>query len=163
MSDDPGKDALRMMPYGFYSITSRHGDEKNIMVANWVMQTSFEPRYVAVGLQQTSYTHKLIEDGKVFAINIFNNSDVEAIKPFTKSREKNPNKVENATFQDGLKTGCPILNDAAAFLECKLIEVVNIGGDHDIVIGEVIGAGVMKPGDSSVTLTLSDIGWSYAG
>jgi flavin reductase (DIM6/NTAB) family NADH-FMN oxidoreductase RutF len=37
MAPDPIKDALHMMPYGFYSITSRNSDEVNAMVANWVM------------------------------------------------------------------------------------------------------------------------------
>jgi flavin reductase (DIM6/NTAB) family NADH-FMN oxidoreductase RutF len=163
MSNDLAKDALQMMPYGFYSITSRCGDDRNIMVANWVMQTSFEPRYVAIGLQRKAYTHQLIEKGKVFAVNIFNKADIAAIKQFTKGRAKNPNKVEDADYEDGPTTGCPILNQAAAFLECKLFDIVNIGGDHDIVIGEVVGAGVMKPGGPSATLTLPDIGWSYAG
>ena len=51
MSDDSIKDALNLMPYGFYSITSRNGDDVNIMVANWVSQVSFEPRLVAIGLE----------------------------------------------------------------------------------------------------------------
>ena len=41
MSDDLIKDALRMMPYGFYAVSSRSEDDENAMVANWVMQTSF--------------------------------------------------------------------------------------------------------------------------
>lgn len=163
MSDDPILDVLRMMPYGFYSITSRHVDERNIMVANWEMQTSFDPRLVVIGLQRTSFTHGLIKDGRVFAINIFNQSDAEAFKPFTKGRAKNPEKVKDAVFTDGPETGCPILEGAAAYLECKVIEICNVGGDHDLVVGEVIGAGVNKPGDPSETLNLPDLGWSYAG
>lgn len=163
MSDDPIKDALQMMAYGFYSVTSRYGDERNIMVANWVMQTSFEPRYITIGLQRTSLSHKLIEEGKVFAVNIFNKADADAVKPFTKSRARKPNKVEEAVYEDGPETGCPILKEAAAYLECQVVVILNVGGDHDIVVGEVIGAGVIKPGNSSDTLTMPDIGWSYAG
>ena len=70
MSDDPIKETLRMMPYGYYCITSCHGDERNIMVVNWVMQNSFEPRNIAVGLQRTSFTHSIFEKGKVFTINL---------------------------------------------------------------------------------------------
>ena len=57
----------------------------------------------------------------------------------------------------------PYLKQAAAYLECQLVDIIDIGGDHDIVVGEVIGAGVIKPGETSDTLTLPDIGWSYAG
>lgn len=163
MSEDPVKDALEMMSYSFYSITSRDDNEVNIMVANWVMQSSFEPRLITLALQKTAYSHSLIESGKVFAVNIFNRADAEAIKPFTKSRNKNPDKVNEAEFSPGPETGCPILEDAAAYLECRVLKIVDVGGDHDLVVGEVVGAGVRKPGDASETLTLPDIGWSYAG
>ena len=51
MSDDKIKDALKMMPYGFYSFTTKNGDDVNAMVVNWVSQMSYEPRLIAVGIQ----------------------------------------------------------------------------------------------------------------
>jgi flavin reductase (DIM6/NTAB) family NADH-FMN oxidoreductase RutF len=163
MSDDPIKDALNMIPYGFYSITSRNGDEVNAMVANWLTQASFEPRLIALGLQKTSYSYGVIEEGGVFAVNIFNKADQEAIKPFTKSRKKNPDKMKDARYTEAPETGCPIIEGAAAYLECKVVQIVDTGGDHNIVVGEVVGAGVNKPGKAADTLTLVDLGWSYAG
>jgi flavin reductase (DIM6/NTAB) family NADH-FMN oxidoreductase RutF len=163
MSDNPIKDALHMMPYGFYSITSRNGDNVNAMVANWLTQVSFEPRLIALGLQKTSHSHSLISEGGMFAVNIFNKADQEDIKPFSKSRKKNPDKMAHASYTEGPETGAPLLDDAAAYLECKVVQIIDIGGDHDIVVGEVVGAGVNKPGEAADSLTLVDIGWSYAG
>lgn len=157
------KDALSMMPYGFYSITSKHGDRYNAMVANWVSQISFDPRLIVMGIQKTSFSLGLIEKGKVFTINIFNKEDVELIMPFTKSRSKNQTKMDDAKFTLGPQTGCPILNGAAAYIECKVVAIHDDGGDHSLIVGEVVGAGVNKPGDASETLTLLDLGWSYAG
>ena len=163
MSEDAMKDVLKMMPYGFYSITSKAEDNVNAMVANWVTQVSFEPRLLAIGLQKTCYTHELIEKGGVFAVNIFRKEDVETIKPFTKSRAKNPDKMNEASFEPAPETGCPILDGAAAYIECRVVRIVDTGGDHDIVVGEVVAAGVYKPGDASEMLSLPDLGWSYAG
>ncbi len=163
MSDDPIKDALRMMPYGFYAISSRLEDDENAMVANWVMQTSFEPRQIALGLQKTCYTHALIEKSGVFCVNIFNKEDVEAIKPFMKGRSKNPDKMKEAAFRPAPETGSPVLDGSAAYVECKVLQIVDTGGDHDIVVGVVVGAGVSKPGEAGDTLSLPDLGWSYAG
>jgi flavin reductase (DIM6/NTAB) family NADH-FMN oxidoreductase RutF len=163
MSDNSIKDALRMMPYGFYSITSRHGDEVNVMVANWVCQVSFEPRRVALALQKTSYTHGLVEQGRVFAVNIFLKEDQEIIMPFCKSRAKFANKMEEATFSPAPETGCPILDGAAAYVEFKVVQIVDIGGDHDLVIGEPVGAEVLKEAEAGDVLTLPHLGWSYAG
>jgi flavin reductase (DIM6/NTAB) family NADH-FMN oxidoreductase RutF len=163
MSNDPIKDALRMLPYGFYSITSRNEDEVNIMVANWFTQVSFEPRLVALGLQKTSYSHGLISKGRVFAVNMFNEEDEEHIIPFCKGRAKNPDKVTDATYTLSPVVHCPIVEGAAAYLECQVRDIVDINGDHDIVVAEVVGAGVSKPGDAGDTLSLPKLGWSYAG
>ena len=149
--------------YGFYSITSRNGDEVNAMVANWIMQTSFEPRMVAIGLAKKAHSHSIISEGGVFAINLFNKEDQEAIMPFTGGRSKRPDKMKNATYTTAPETGCPVLEGAAAYIECKVSQIIDIGGDHDIVVGEVIGGNVMKEGDVNDTLNLPHVGWSYAG
>jgi flavin reductase (DIM6/NTAB) family NADH-FMN oxidoreductase RutF len=163
MEGDPIKEVLRMMPYGFYAITSKAGEDVNIMVANWVVQSSFEPRLITFALQKTSYSYGLIQSGKAFAINLFRIEDAEAIKPFTKSRKKNPDKVAAADYSSGPITGAPILAEAAAYLEVKVNQVIDIGGDHDLVVGEVVGAGVRKPAEAAEILKLVDLGWNYAG
>ena len=163
MSDNSIKDALRLMPYGFYAITSRNGDDVNAMVANWVSQVSFEPRLVAVGLQKTSYSHGVIEQGGVFAINIFHAEDQEIIMPFCKSRAKFPDKVKEATYTTAPETGSPILEGAAAYIEFRVKQIVDIGGDHDVVVGEAVGAEILKPSEVGDTLMLPHLGWSYAG
>ena len=163
MSDDPIKTVLRRIPYGFYAITSRNGDEMNAMVANWFSQVSFEPSLVALGLQKTSFTHGVVEEGGVFAINIFKKEDSKKLMSFTKGRSKRPDKMKNAVYTEAPVTGCPILDGAAGYLECKVVQIIDVGGDHDLVVAEPVGAGVIKEGDCAETLTLVDLGWSYAG
>ncbi len=163
MSDDAIKDALKMMPYGFYAVTSRNSDDVNAMVANWITQISFEPRLVAFGLQKSAYTRSVIENGRVFTINLFAKDDREKMMSFTKGRSRNPDKMKEAQYTEAPKTRCPVLDGAAAFVEFEVTDIVDPGGDHDIVIGKPVGAVILKPGDASQTLTLPDIGWSYAG
>ena len=163
MSNDKVKDALNLMRYGFYSITSCTDDDVNAMVANWVTQASFEPRLIAMGLQKTCYTHGLIENGGSFAVNIFKEEDSEALMPFTKGRSKAPDKMEDAQFTRAPETGCPVLEGAAAYVECRVVDLIDVGGDHDILVGEVVGGDVMKEADTEEILALSDLGWSYAG
>ena len=163
MSDDPIKDVLRRMPYGFYGITSKHGDDVNAMAANWVTQASFDPRLISLCLQITSYSYQLIEKGRVFAVNLFLKEDVDFLKPFTKSRAKRPEKMSEASFTFGPLTGCPILDECAAYFECKVVKIVETGGDHNIILGEVLAADIIKEGDVDQSLTLLDLGWSYAG
>lgn len=163
MSDDPIKDALKLMPYGFYSLTSRNGDDVNAMVANWITQASFDPRRIVIGLQKTCYTHGVIEKGGVFALNIFRQEDKEAVMPFTKGRAKNPDKMEEATYRPAPVTGCPVLEGAAAYIEFEMLDMIDIGGDHDLLVGKPVGAEILQEIDVEDTLNLPELGWSYAG
>ncbi len=163
MAEDSIRDALNMIPYGFYAIGSRNGDDVNLMVVNWLTQSSFAPRQVAFGLSQTAVTHGIIAAGKVFSVNILDRGDADLITGLTKSRAKYPDKVRDADTTPGPQTGCPLLSGAAAWLECRVVASVDSGGDHDVIVGEVIGAGVNRAGKSDATLTLETIGWSYSG
>jgi ferric-chelate reductase [NAD(P)H] len=163
MSEESIKEALKMMPYGFYSITSKSGDDVNAMVANWITQASFEPRRITLALQKTSFTHGLVEQGRVFAVNIFREEDADYIMPFTKGRAKNPDKMTDASYEAAPETGCPVLEGAAGVIECKVADIIDIGGDHDLIVGEVVGAQILKEGEAGDSLTLPDLGWSYAG
>ena len=163
MVEDSIRDALNMIPYGFYAIGSRNGDDVNLMVANWLTQSSFSPRQVSFALSKTAVTHGIVAAGKVFSVNIFDKADGELISGLTKSRAKNPDKVKDADTSPGPETGCPIVTGAAAWLECRVVGSVDSGGDHDVIVGEVIGAGVNRAGKSDETLTLEVIGWSYSG
>jgi flavin reductase (DIM6/NTAB) family NADH-FMN oxidoreductase RutF len=163
MTSDPIKEALNRLPYGFYSITSRRGDEANAMVGNWLTQASFEPRLIVFALAKKAYSHEMISQGEVFAVNIFMKGDQEAMMPFTKARTKRPDKMDGAQWTPGPVTGCPVLDGAAAYLECRVARLVDIGGDHDLLVGEIVNGGILKEGEVGDTLTLPDVGWSYAG
>ena len=163
MSDDKIKDALRMMPYGFYAFTTKNGDDVNAMVVNWVSQMSYTPRLIAVGLSKTAYSHGVVAAGQVFGLNLFLTENKEAIMGVTKGRGKNPDKMSETEFTAAPETGVPVLAGAAAYIECKVTQIIDVGGDHDIVVGEAIHADVMKEGDPADVLSLVELGWSYAG
>jgi len=156
-------DALNMIPYGFYAVTSRAGQDRNVMVLNWLTQVSFEPQHIVIGLQNTSSTMGLIKESNKFAVNLFHKEDADVIKNFTKSREKNPQKFEKANYTDGPATGVPVLDEAAAYMECEVVEIMDTGAGHSAVVAKVVGAGVNKEIETTDILTLPDLGWSYAG
>lgn len=163
MSDDKIRDALKMMPYGFYAFTTKNGADVNAMVVNWVSQMSYAPRLIAVGIQKSCYSRGVVEAGRVFGLNIFLQADSGAIMPVTSGRAKKPEKMETADYAAAPATGVPVLAGAAAFIECQVTQIVDVGGDHDIVIGEAINAEIMKAGGPPEVLSLTELGWSYAG
>ncbi len=160
---DVVKAVLRRMPYGLYALTTCTEDDANAMLVNWTTQVSFQPRLLAVAVEKTSYSYSLMEKSRRFALNLFLQSDQQALKGLTKSRHKNPEKMRDVRYAPAPQTGCPILEAAAAYLECRIRQIVDTGGDHYLIIGEVVGAGEKKPGPASATLNLPEMGWNYGG
>ena len=126
MTADPIKEALHRLPYGFYSITSRNGNEVNAMVGNWLTQVSFEPRLLLFALSKIAYTHEVVSAGGVFAVNIFNKEDDAVIRQLTKARAKKPDKMAGVAWTPGPATGCPVLEGAAAVIECRAVSYTHL-------------------------------------
>ncbi|HEY7166173.1 MAG TPA: flavin reductase family protein [Candidatus Binatia bacterium] len=160
MDADAKKTALRMIPYGLYVLTAQGKDGKvAAATVNWVTQTAFQPPLVVVGVKTDSGAHAIIKETKTFALNILGKDQKNQAFTFFKSLDREGNKIGGEPFRKG-SLGAPILENAPAFVECKLVETVE-RGDHSIFIGEVQDAGVKsqpsgRPDD--VTLTLKDLG-----
>ncbi len=64
------------MPYGLYIIGSKEADgHVNGMMADWVMQVSFQPRLVAVAFEQNSHTLANIRERRHFSVNLLAQDD----------------------------------------------------------------------------------------
>ena len=151
--------ALKKLPYGFYVLSTVANGQSNAFAMTWAMQVAFEPTLVAVAVDQESYSHHLIDEGKVFALNIFSKEQDAFIKPFLKGHDTDPDKVNKLPHEAG-ETGSPIYADAVGFVECKVVRTLDAGGDHTLFIGEVVNAGVRDDGNS---ILASDMNMSYAG
>jgi len=149
--------ALKKLTTGIYIVTSKQGPEINGMVASWVSQVSFAPPLIMVAIKKERYSHGMIEEGKVFAVNILSAEQHELIPAF--KGKNNPAEKFLHTPHEPKNTGAPIIKDALAYLDCKLVEQFT-PGDHTLFIGEVVEGAVMHEG---VPLASSDLEHIYGG
>ena len=160
MDADAKKTALRMIPYGIYVLTSESKDGKvAASTVNWVTQTAFQPPLVVVGVKADSGAHSIIKDSKVFALNILGKDQKGQAFTFFKPLEREGNNIGGEPFRNG-SLGAPILERAAAFIECQLVDTIE-KGDHSIFVGEVKDAGVaMQPSGrpDDAILAMRDLG-----
>ncbi len=167
MDADAKKTALRMIPYGLYVLTGQAVDGRvAASTVNWATQASFEPPLVAVGVKADSGAHEIISAAGTFALNILGKGQQALAFAFFKSLEREGDSIGGEAFRVG-KSGAPLLENAAAFIECSLIDKLE-HGDHSIFLGEVVDAGVNRAIEGradSETLTLADLGDStfYGG
>ena len=116
---------------GVTVITTRFGDEVSGMTANAVISLSLDPPLVAVCVDRGASMHAYLSQGGCFAINILRLDDEDISNRFAKPGPKDFSdlRVEEA------QTGAPILSDALAWLDCRLVQTVETG-DHDLFLGE---------------------------
>jgi len=149
---------LQQFPYGLYAVTVGHGGEEHGMTANWVTQASFEPPMVAVAVENTSTTIGLIRDARRFAVNLLQHTQRDLAAKLGRTSAKAPQKLKGLKTKPVAQT--PVLADALGWVVCRLVATLP-AGDHTLVLGEVIDAGV-EHGDAHA-LTLETAGFSYGG
>jgi len=113
---------------------------------------------VVLGLKKDTISYQMVAKDRVFSVNVLGKEQKSVAEHFVKPASVAGEKLQGIAYKPG-KTGAPILDDAIAYFECEVREIA-AGGDHAVVIGEVVEAGVRKDVDA---LTLKDTGWQYGG
>ena len=153
---------LWTMPSGLYVVGSRAGDRRNGMTLNWATQVSFEPKLLAISVETTAVTHKLIDEGGVFSLNVVDREDRAIVRKFTKPVEVDlqASTLNGFPFHDGV-SGAPILDQAVAYLDCRVSNRLGVG-NHTLFLGEIVDAGFQKPEETPV-LRMEDTRMNYGG
>ena len=160
MDEAAKKTALRMIPYGIYVLTARAADGSvAAATVNWVTQTSFKPPLIAVAVKADSGAHAIVKLSRAFALNVLGKGQQKLAFAFFKPATLEGDRLSGEAFRAGT-TGAPVLENAVAFVECRVVSAVE-GGDHTVFVAEVVEAGVAKPPDAradDATLWMKDLG-----
>jgi flavin reductase (DIM6/NTAB) family NADH-FMN oxidoreductase RutF len=160
MDDAAKKTALRMIPYGIYVLTAEADGETAAATVNFVTQTSFAPPLVAVAVKADSGAYGIVKKAKSFVLNMLGKGQQGPAFTFFKPAMRDGDKISGEPVRKGAATGQPILVNAPASVECKVVQIVE-QGDHHIVIAEVVEANVAKPPEGradDAILWMKDLG-----
>src|SRR5437899_9355581 len=124
------------------------------MTANWVTQASFDPPMVVVAVENTSKTIGMIRDAHHFAVNVFLQGQRELAGKLGRSSANTPQKLKGIKTKPGPVSGAPILAEALGWVECRVVATLP-AGDHTLVLGEVVEAGVERAGKGLKELRLA--------
>jgi flavin reductase len=135
------RSALGAFATGVTVITTRGETHSCGITANAFTSVSLDPPLVLVCVNSGTAGAEAIEQNRGFAINVLG-AHQEPISRYFSSKERPRgarafDEVEHYTAV----TGCPILEGAAAYLDCRLADA-HEAGDHVIFIGEVLAIGL---------------------
>src|SRR5438067_11395292 len=150
------------MPSVLHLAATRHAVQRNSLTPNWASQLRFQPKLVGISVEKIAFTHELIEGGRCFSLNLLPQEERAAVRKFVKPVEVDPDgkSMNGFAVRDG-RTGAPILDVAAAWVDCELRQSVDCGG-HTLFIGEVVDAGFQADEETPV-LRMEDTRMSYGG
>ncbi len=142
-----GKWYYVLYPRPAYIITTGNKAKYTAMAASWVMPVSMHPPLVAVSVAPKRYTYELLREAGEFAVNIMDYKYYKEVSYVgTVSGREEEDKLAKAglTKMDAKRIDCPVVAEATAILECRVVSEVGTG-DHVLFIGEVLEAYAKEP------------------
>jgi flavin reductase (DIM6/NTAB) family NADH-FMN oxidoreductase RutF len=152
------KAILEHFPYGLYVVTVAHDGDEHGMTANWITQASFEPPMLVVAIENRSRTIGLIRDARHFAVSLLTTDQRELAGKLGRSSDQAPQKLKGVKTKPAPAAHTPVLSEAVGWVECRAVASLP-AGDHTLVLGEILEAGV-ENGDAT-PLTLQEAGFKY--
>lgn len=110
------------------------------MTASAFTSLSLNPTLVLVCIDRAATTLPILQRTGSFAVNILAAEQQDLSTAFATHGSPTSNGLHEVDYRIG-ELGVPLLNGALAFLECHLF-AEHDGGDHVIVVGEVMQAGI---------------------
>jgi len=139
IQSDDFRDVLRHFPAGVTIVTIKSGEDIHGMTVSAFASVSPNPPLILVCIDHRGRGHELLErDDAVFAVNILREGQDELSNRFAFMDDR---------FAEGnwstAETGAPVLDDAAAWLDCKIYNR-HVAGTHTIYVGEVQACKVIE-------------------
>lgn len=132
------------------TVLTTPGPRGHGMTANALTSVSLDPPLVLCCVARTSRIRAAIESARAFGVSILAADQTAAAHWFAdRHRPAGAAQFDVVDHDLGARTRSPLLTGALGWLECAVVTRYD-GGDHDIVVGEVLDATVGVPGDGAL-------------
>jgi flavin reductase (DIM6/NTAB) family NADH-FMN oxidoreductase RutF len=158
---------LWLLPTGLYVLGARAGDDRNLMTCSWVTQLALDPKIVGVSVERTAVTHGLVRKSRSFSLSLIARDDRTIVRRFVKpvTHDREAQTLAGFPYRDAPVTGAPVLRQALAYLDCRVVTEVDLGS-HTLFAGEVEAAGFGegdRGGTEPAVLRMEDTRMNYGG
>lgn len=158
---DPKKkqDALRMISNGLYVLTSRAGEKYGGATVSWLSQASFTPPLIMAAIRPESRLFECLSASRNVAVHFLGVHQEEIARKFLATTRVEDGLLNGEPFIEG-STSAPILMNVSSHVECQVRRIIDDGGDHAIVLMEVVNA---EYSEDRRPLLVADSPWKYGG
>ncbi len=136
---DPLYLVLRHLTSPVVAITTAAEGRRNGMIANSAQRASLVPSVprVSVYISKINFSHDLIYRSGLFGMHLLRSDQWDLIWQLgLQSAREVPDKFEGLQVRMGI-TGCPLLVDVLAALECRVVNAMDTGAST-LFLGDVV-------------------------
>ena len=114
-------------------------EQSNIITIAWTGIINTDPAMVYISIRPTRFSYEIITESKEFVINLTDENLVYATDWCGVKSGKNVDKFKEMklTKERAQFVKCPIIKEAPASIECKVLEIKELGS-HNMIIAEVL-------------------------
>ena len=126
-------------------VTAIAGGRNGAMTVAWHSSISLKPPLYGIAVASKRFTYQLIMESREFGINFIPSEKASLAAAIGGISGQQMDKFErfNIKKERPLKTTAPILKDAYAAYECKLVDGKPYG-DHIWIVGEIVAVHFLK-------------------
>jgi flavin reductase (DIM6/NTAB) family NADH-FMN oxidoreductase RutF len=134
-------DLCRRLTNGVYVIGAAGNGRVNAFTAAWLTQVSFEPLLLALSVNPQAASYPLLTASQCFAVSVLRHDQLELARHFGTVSGRDADKLAGVPWHAG-RLGAPILDQAIAWLECR-ITATSEAGDHRLIVARVVDGAVL--------------------
>ncbi|MBI4310721.1 MAG: flavin reductase [Chloroflexi bacterium] len=138
---------LRNLASPIVAITSAWQGRVNAMVANSALRASLVPEAprIIIVVSKQHLSHQLIWKAGAFCLHLLRTDQLQTVYRFGLFSGRDVQKLKPEEYTIGA-TGCPVLKDARAYFDCRVINTMDLGADTCFA-GEALDAGQLSQGE----------------
>jgi flavin reductase (DIM6/NTAB) family NADH-FMN oxidoreductase RutF len=115
------------------------------MTVNAFTSVSLDPLLVLFCSEKIARFHRAVLASGSWAVSVLGEDAEETSRWLSTRGRPLDGQLAGYPHHPGPRTGAPVLDNAIASLECRTRDAYD-GGDHSIVVGEVISVSQQRPG-----------------
>jgi len=150
-SDDPEKQlaaALGRIASGIFVLTLKRDRVETGMLASWVQQCSFHPPQISVAINRERPLATMLDRHIPFTLNVLENDQTDMLAHFGRGFPLEDDAFVGLEVERG-GPGGPVLSEALAVLECRVVERFP-AGDHDMFLAQIVAGRLLGDGQPMV-------------
>ena len=123
-------------------ITSAAGDRRNVMSAAWVMALDFDPAKLVAVIAAGTLTRTLVATSGEFVVNVPTAKMLDIVYAAGQVSGNDEDKFATLALRtsEASIVGAPLLDDCAAWLECRVVPEPHMEERYDLFVADVVAA-----------------------